>query len=110
MQWLFFEQYSHEPNIATSRYWISIMKETKEYTEAIQKKQKSGYAALDVMEQHLSQNNFFVGNQYSIADIALYAYTHVAHEGNFDLSPYPAVNGWLKLVAKQPKHIAITDK
>ena len=70
-------------------------------------KRKAGYAALDVMEKHLSEHQFFVGNQYSIADIALYAYTHVAHEGDFDLSPYAAINRWLKLIAEQPRHITI---
>jgi glutathione S-transferase len=84
MQWLFFEQYSHEPNIATVRFWISVSQQAEEKREAIIQKQKLGYAALEVMEQHLSKHDYFVGDPYTIADIALYAYTHVAEEGNFD--------------------------
>lgn len=72
-------------------------------------KGEAGYEALAVMEAHLSRHNFFVGDRYSIADIALYAYTHVAHEGGFDLSGYPALQAWLKRIAAQPRHIAITD-
>lgn len=109
MQWLFFEQYSHEPNIATARYWISILGQAGKYTETLQQKQRMGYAAFDVMEQHLSERYFFVGDRYSIADISLYAYTHIAHEGNFDLTFYPAINRWLKRVAAQPNYLAITD-
>ncbi len=85
LQWMFFEQFSHEPNIATSRYWVSILKAEDEYKEQLKVKMKLGYAALDVMEEHLKNNSFFVANQYSIADIGLYAYTHVAEEGNFDI-------------------------
>lgn len=110
MQWLFFEQYSHEPNIATARYWISILKQPEKYAEALVQKQKAGYAALGVMEKHLNQHPFFVGDKYSIADIALYAYTHVAHEGNFDLSLYPQICAWLKRVENQPNYLAIADQ
>ncbi|AFY40501.1 Glutathione S-transferase domain protein [[Leptolyngbya] sp. PCC 7376] len=109
LQWLFFEQYSHEPNIATSRYWISILKQPEKYQNNLAKKQKEGYQALDVIESHLAQYQFFVDEKYSIADIALYAYTHVAHEGNFDLSDYPFVRAWLERVARQPNHLKITD-
>jgi glutathione S-transferase len=107
LQWMFFEQYSHEPNIATSRYWVSILKAENEYKEQLIGKMKAGYAALDVMEQHLNNNNFFVSNQYSIADIALYAYTHVAEEGNFDLSKYTRINEWFKRVEGQENYINI---
>ena len=69
---------------------------------------KRGYAALDVMEKHLATRQFFVAEKYGLADIALYAYTHVADEGGFDLSKYPAINAWMKRVAAQPNHIAIT--
>ncbi len=81
MQWLFFEQYSHEPNIATSRFWISWLGKADEYQDLLQKKRELGYAALEVMEKHLSDRAFFVGERYTIADISLFAYTHVAHEG-----------------------------
>jgi glutathione S-transferase len=110
LQWLFFEQYSHEPNIATSRYWLTHGFEiTAERKMLLEMKKKGGLEALTVMEKHLSKNDWFVGGRYSIADIALYAYTHVAEEGRFPLEPYPAIRAWLKRVAGQPKHIPITQ-
>ena len=109
MQWLFFEQYSHEPNIATSRFWISYLDKTDELKEALEQKRKLGYAALDVMEQHLRSHTFFVEERYTIADIALYAYTHVAHEGGFALNGFPAIQAWLERVKAQPRHISITQ-
>lgn len=107
MQWLFFEQYSHEPNLATSRYWISILGKAEEYKEELAKKQKLGYAALEIMEKHLSKQDFFVGDRYTIADIGLFAYTHVAEEGNFDLSGFSAILAWIERVKAQPKYISI---
>ncbi|MGL5065370.1 MAG: glutathione S-transferase family protein [Microcoleus sp.] len=107
MQWLFFEQYSHEPFIATSRFWISLLGKAEEYKEALQQKQAPGYAALGVMEQHLEKNEFFVGNRYTIADIGLFAYTHVAGEGGFDLSGFPAILKWIDRVQSQRRHISI---
>ncbi len=109
MQWLFFEQYSHEPNIATPRFWITELKQADKYQEQIEQKRKLGYAALNVMEQHLKNYDFFVANQYTIADIGLYAYTHVAEEGGFDLTKFPAINAWFKRIESQPRHILITD-
>ena len=109
MQWLFFEQYSHEPNIATSRFWISYLDKTDELKEALEQKRKLGYAALEVMEQHLRNHKFFVEERYTIADIALYAYTHVAHEGGFALNGFPAIQAWLERVKAQPRHISITQ-
>ncbi len=110
MQWLFFEQYSHEPNIATVRYWITHKVEMTEYRRvALPIKREDGVAALNVMEQHLADREWFVGTAYSIADMALYAYTHVAHEGGFDLSPFPAIQNWLNRVAAEPNHVQITD-
>ncbi|MDO8520153.1 MAG: glutathione S-transferase family protein [Deltaproteobacteria bacterium] len=109
LQWLFFEQYNHEPNIATSRYWIKILKKEKEYAEALKKKKEEGNKALQVMEQHLVQNNFFVNSCYSIADIALFAYTHVAHEGGFDLNPFPNIRKWVERIKSQDDFIGITD-
>ena len=110
LQWMFFEQYSHEPNIATVRHWITHHVEmTPEREAALPGKRKWGVAALEVMEQHLRTHSFFVGDAYSIADIALYAYTHVAPEGGFDLAPFPAVRAWIERVAAQPRHLRITD-
>ncbi|HYD64672.1 glutathione S-transferase family protein [Azospirillum sp.] len=110
LQWMFFEQYSHEPNVATPRYWITHHVEmTPERTMALPGKRKQGYDALGVMEGHLGERPFFVGERLSIADVALYAYTHVAHEGGFDLSAYPAVNAWLARVAAEAPHIPITQ-
>lgn len=106
-QWLFFEQYSHEPFIATSRFWISILKKEKEYQEELKLKQQKGYAALRVMEDRLHSRSFFVGDRYTIADIALFAYTHVADEGGFDLSKFPSIVSWLERVKAQPRHIPI---
>ena len=110
LQWMFFEQYSHEPNIATVRFWIMHKVEmTHERVAALPGKRKWGLAALDVMEKHLRHQGFFAAGRYTIADIALYAYTHVAAEGGFDLTPFPSVRSWLKRVADQPRHIRITD-
>lgn len=110
LKWLFWEQYSHEPNIATSRYWKTHRFEmTPERVHALVGKRELGYAALNQMELHLNRHDWFVGGGVSIADVALYAYTHVAEEGGFDLEGYPAVRRWLERFAAQPGHIAITD-
>ena len=109
MRWLCFEQYSHEPNIATVRFWITHGVEmTPERAAALPGKRKGGVAALEVMEDHLRGRRFFVADRYTIADIALYAYTHVAGEGGFDLGPFPVVRGWLARVAGEPDHLGIT--
>ena len=110
LQWMFFEQYSHEPNIAVARAWLHVfgLDMTEDRRQTLETKQKLGYDALGVMESHLAGNEFFVGGRYSIADIALYAYTHVAHEGGFDLAGYPAVRAWLERVAAQPGYIPVT--
>lgn len=108
-QWLFFEQYSHERFIATNRFWRHILKDTETYAEQIAANEPNGYAALDVMEQQLRQTDFLVACGYSIADIALYAYTHVADQGGFDLEPYPAIRRWLQRIAAQPNHIRLLD-
>jgi glutathione S-transferase len=107
LQWAFFEQYSHEPYIAVVRFWLGYSGAAERYADQIPAKQEGGYAALDAMERHLAQREFLVGGRYSIADIALYAYTHVAHEGGFDLAGYPAIRAWLDSVAAQPGHVAI---
>jgi glutathione S-transferase len=107
LQWQFFEQYSHEPYIAVARFWAHAgITPSESDAEA---KRRGGTAALRAMEGHLAERDFLVADRYSIADIALYAYTHVAPEGGFDLEPYPAINRWLARVEAQPGHIAITD-
>jgi glutathione S-transferase len=107
LQWLFFEQYSHEPYIAVARFWaIAGITPPDGDREA---KTRGGTAALQAMEGHLADREFLVAERYTIADIALFAYTHVAPEGGFELEPYPAINAWLERVAAQPGHIAITD-
>ncbi|GAB4372676.1 MAG: glutathione S-transferase family protein [Elainellaceae cyanobacterium] len=107
MQWLFFEQYSHEPYIATSRFWLSH-DTADQYRKELQQKVEPGYAALGVMENRLSRHPFLVGDRYSIADIALYAYTHVADEGGFNLDKFPGIREWIERVQAQPRHIPIT--
>lgn len=107
LQWMCFEQYSHEPFIATSRYWIAILNAEDEYKTQLEEKRPKGYAALDVMERHLKDHEFFVGDRFTIADIALYAYTHVAHEGGFDLASYSAIDAWFKRIEALPNYVTI---
>jgi len=108
LQWMFFEQYSHEPFIATSRYWVQILKAEEKYKVQLDEKRPKGYAALDIMEQHLDKQPYFVGSSYSIADIALYAYTHIAHEGGFNLNSYNAINRWIKRIEQTSNYLSIT--
>ena len=108
LQWMFFEQYSHEPYIAVVRFWC-FSGQADKMKDEIPARMERGYQALAVMEKHLTEQDFFAGGAYSIADIALYAYTHVADEGRFDLGPYPAVRAWLERVAAQPGHVPITQ-
>ena len=105
LQWMFFEQYSHEPNIATSRFIIQYLGNPPDRRAALEEKRLGGYKALDVMEQQLGNNTFIAGSEYSIADIALYVYTHVADEGGFDLTDYPAIRAWLDRVRARPGHV-----
>jgi glutathione S-transferase len=107
LQWMFFEQYSHEPYVAVLRFWTHAGWLAEKVAEVPERREK-GYAALAVMEGHLAGRSWFVGERYSIADIALYAYTHVADEGGFELSRFPAVRGWLERVRSEPRHIPIT--
>lgn len=109
LQWMFFEQYSHEPCIAVCRYILHHLPADHPRHASLPDLRARGYAALDVMERHLETRDYFVGDAYSIADIALYAYTHVAVEGGFDLSDYPSINAWLERCRTRPGHIAITD-
>jgi glutathione S-transferase len=99
-QWMFFEQYSHEPFIATSRFWLQHNPDSPEKTAVLAARRDGGWAALKIMEEHLTSNSFFVG-EYSIADIALFAYTHVSHEGGFPLDDFPRIRAWLDRVKKQ---------
>jgi glutathione S-transferase len=108
LQWMFFEQYSHEPYIAVLRFWAHLPELTAQQQAERPGRKARGEQALGVMEQHLAARSFFVGERYGIADIALYAYTHVAEEGGFDLAPYPAMRAWLARVAAQAGHVPIT--
>jgi glutathione S-transferase len=105
LQWMFFEQYSHEPNIATSRFWMRHVELTDEHRRALARKKTLGDAALGVMHGHLRTRSFFVGERYTIADIALYAYTHVADQGGFDLGGFPEVRRWCERVRRQAGHV-----
>jgi glutathione S-transferase len=110
LQWMFFEQYSHEPYVATPRYIVKHMALDHPRRAELPDRLARGRAALAVMETHLANRQFFVAERYGIADIALYAYTHVAHEGGHDLAPYENVNAWLARVAAQPRHVKLTAR
>jgi glutathione S-transferase len=107
LQWLFFEQYSHEPYIAVVRFLVAYSGAPPAEAE-LDAKRRGGYQALDAMERHLTERAFLVAERFTIADISLYAYTHVAHEGGFDLAGYPAIRAWLGRVGGQPGHTKIT--
>ena len=107
LQWLFFEQYSHEPYIATARFIVQYLGRPPERAADLAAKMAPGQRALAVLEQQLSSQPFLCGADYTIADIALYAYTHVADEGDFDLTPFPAICAWLQRVREQPDHVAM---
>jgi glutathione S-transferase len=111
LRWMFFEQYNHEPNVATLRFWIAFLGMSQlsdEQRALLPAKKAAGEAALKLMDEHLERRSFFVGERLSLADIALYAYTHVAEEGGFDLAGLPHVGAWLERVANSPRHIPIT--
>jgi glutathione S-transferase len=108
LQWMFFEQYSHEPYVAVVRFW-HFSGQLERHRAELAEKMERGHHALGVMEQHLAAHAFFVGERYSIADVALYAYTHVAGEGGFDLDRYPALRRWLERVRSQPGHVRIDE-
>ena len=109
LQWMFFAQYSHEPYIASSRFRIKFLKQKEARREELAKRHEGGVAALGVMEQHLNCAPYFVGARCTIADIALYAYTHVAHEGGFSLAEFPAVRGWIERVESEPGYLAMSE-
>jgi glutathione S-transferase len=107
LQWQFFEQYSHEPYIAVARYINRYLGLPESRRPEYESKQTGGIKALQVMEEQLKKTPFLIGNDYSVADISLYAYTHVADEGGFDLLAFPAVVAWLSRVKAQPGHVTI---
>ena len=104
LQWMFFEQYSHEPNVATPRFWLKHKSPADIDQDILKQKQAAGRDALKVMDAYLADRGFFVADRYGIADIALYAYTHVAEEGGFDMDPYPHINRWCKSIEAQPNY------
>lgn len=105
LQWMFFEQYSHEPNIAVPRFWAHAGIEPDEREAAA--KREGGRKTLEAMERHLTGRDFFVGEGPTVADLALYAYSHVAEEGGFDLGPLPGIGAWLERIASLPGYISI---
>jgi glutathione S-transferase len=105
-QWMFFEQYSHEPYIATSRFWLQHKPDSLEKSALLASKRDGGWAALKIMEDHLVKTDFFVGD-YSIADIALFAYTHVSHEGGFPLDDFPRIQAWIERMKAQPGFVSM---
>jgi glutathione S-transferase len=107
LQWMFFEQYDHEPALAVVRFWVAYSGRAEEFADRLEERMAAGYRALDAMERHLDGRSYFVGDGMTLADIALYAYTHVAHEGGFDLAQYRAVRTWLDGVAAEPGHVPI---
>jgi glutathione S-transferase len=107
LQWMFFEQYDHEPAIAVARFWLGYSGRPDDFADRLPEKMAAGHRALTAMEGHLNGREYLVGDGLSLADIALYAYTHVAHEGGFDLEAYSAVRAWLERVASEPGHVTI---
>lgn len=105
LQWLFFEQYSHEPYIATSRFIIQYLGTPPGRAAELEQKQSGGHKALGVMEQQLAGSDYLAGHRFTIADVALYAYTHVAGEGGFSLEDYPAIRAWLRRIENRPNYV-----
>jgi glutathione S-transferase len=107
LQWMFFEQYDHEPAIAVVRFWLRYSGRPGEFADRVEERTAAGYRALAALERGLDGRDWLVGDAMTLADIALYAYTHVAHEGGFDLDRYPAIRPWLARVASEPGHVSI---
>ncbi len=107
LQWMFFEQYDHEPAIAVVRFWVAYSGRPEAGADRLEERSAAGHRALAAMDRHLAGRDFLVGDAPSLADIALYAYTHVAHEGGFDLDAYAALQAWLARIAAQPGHVPI---
>jgi glutathione S-transferase len=112
LSWMFFEQYSHEPYIAVARFWLSHApkEELEKKRHLVPEWHAKGSAALGIMDRHLRTHDWFAGARYSIADIALFAYTHCADEGGFDLAAYPAIDRWMDRVREQPGHVPLGDR
>jgi glutathione S-transferase len=108
LQWMFFEQHSLEPNLGAAYFWLTLVRGGRELqSHALEDWMQEGYRALGVMERHLAKRRFFAADRYTIADVALYGYTHVAHTCDFDLTGFPAVRDWLDRIAEQPNHITM---
>ncbi|MGZ3283376.1 MAG: glutathione S-transferase family protein [Xanthobacteraceae bacterium] len=106
LQWMFFEQHSIEPNIGAAYFWLALVKGGRELQQhALEDWMEEGYRSLAVMENHLKHHRFFAANRYTVADIALYAYTHLAHECDYELATFPEIRAWLDRVAAQPHHV-----
>src|ERR1700681_3184958 len=111
LQWMFFEQHSLEPNIGAAYFWLALVKGGRELQQhALEDWMEQGYRALRVMENHLKQHRYFAAGRYTVADIALYAYTHLAHECDFDLTTFPAIRDWLDRVAAPPGHVKVEQQ
>jgi glutathione S-transferase len=110
LQWMFFEQHSLEPNIGAAYFWLCLVKGGRDLQQhALEDWMEEGYRALKVMENHLKHHRYFVADRYTVADIALYAYTHLAHQCDYDLTTFPAVRAWLDRVASEPGHVAMEE-
>jgi len=111
LRWMFFEQHSHEPAIATARFWLHLVKGGRELRKhEIDQWMERGYEALSLIEKHLARHRYFVGDRTTVADIALYAHTHVAQEADFELAEFPHVVDWLARVAAEPGHLKMSDR
>jgi len=111
LQWMFFEQHSLEPNLGAAYFWLALVRGGRELQQhALEDWMQEGYRALRVMENHLKQHRYFAAERYTIADIALYAYTHLAHQCDYDLSGFPAICAWLDRTAAEPGHVAMQDQ
>ena len=109
LRWMSFEGSAHQPNLAVARFLLQFVEMTDEYQQMLRQKQKAGYVALELMEGHLEHDDFLVGGSYTVADVSLYAYTHVAHEGGFDLRPFPAIRAWLGRVSARPGYVSMRE-
>ena len=107
LRWLFFEQYSHEPYIATSRFIVKYLGNPEDRRADLEAKRDGGKRALQLMEQELGNSNFIANDRFGLADIALYAYTHVAHEGGFDLGDYPRIRAWLRRIEDRERYVSM---
>ena len=111
LQWMFFEQHALEPNVGAAYFWLALVKGGRELQQhALEDWMQEGYRALGVMEKHLTRHRFFSDDHYSIADIALYGYTHLAHLCDYDLSAFPAINAWLARIAAEPGYVSMREQ